>query len=93
MHVVEMTDKRESPPHLRLPRQIVKGLTTAINADPMSKGASPFGVGGNNHRDESVTAAGRNAVVDNNNPEGAESKEGSSKWRYQRAMKSIGTMQ
>ena len=39
-----------------LPKQIVKGLTSAINADPLLKGASPFGMGIIQHID-SVTLA------------------------------------
>ena len=39
-----------------LPKQIIKGLTSAINADPISKCASPFGIGFIQHID-SVTLA------------------------------------
>jgi hypothetical protein len=39
-----------------LPKQIIKGLTSAINADPLLKGASPFGIGFIQHID-SVTLA------------------------------------
>lgn len=39
-----------------LPKQIIKGLTSAINADPISKCAAPFGIGFIQHID-SVTLA------------------------------------
>ncbi|KAL3822376.1 hypothetical protein ACHAXA_010854 [Cyclostephanos tholiformis] len=34
---------------MTLPRQIMKGLTRAINADPINKGAAPFGIGAVQH--------------------------------------------
>lgn len=39
-----------------LPKQIMKGLTKAIGADPLNKGSSPFGIGAVKHI-ESVTLA------------------------------------
>jgi len=39
-----------------LPKQMMKGLTKAIGADPLNKGASPFGIGAVKHI-ESVTLA------------------------------------
>lgn len=39
-----------------VPKQIIKGLTKAIGADPLNKGASPFGIGAVKHI-ESVTLA------------------------------------
>jgi hypothetical protein len=28
-----------------IPKQIIKGITKAIGADPLNKGSSPFGIG------------------------------------------------
>lgn len=39
-----------------VPKQIIKGLTKAISADPLNKGSSPFGIGAVKHI-ESVTLA------------------------------------
>ena len=48
---------------LPLPKQVMKGLTKAINADPLNRGAAPFGVGAAQHI-ESVALADE-FLVDN----------------------------